>query len=101
MAQLQTVRGPIDTNQMGTTLTSERRIKEITPSAPAHHHCLLLARWSCVQVGAVSELTNSHPPTGWERALPYGERLAIKPFYGLRTGVGVQGEKGLLRIRHD
>jgi len=37
-----------------------------------------------------------------ERALPYyGERLAIKPFYGLRTGVGVQGERGLLRIRHD
>jgi len=34
-------------------------------------------------------------------ALPYGGRLAIKPFDGLRTGVEVQGEKGLLRIRHD
>jgi len=35
-------------------------------------------------------------------ALPYGGRLAIiRPFDGLRTSVGVQGEKGLLRIRYD
>jgi len=42
-------------------------------------------------------------------ALPYCGRLAIRPFDGpfvklrgdLRTGVGVQGEKRLLRIRHD
>ena len=26
--------------------------------------------------------------------LPYGERMAIKPFDGLRTGVGVQGVTG-------
>jgi len=44
-----------------------------------------------------------------ERVLPYGGRLAIRPFDGsfvklrgdLRTSVGVHGEKGLLRIRHD
>gem|GEM_PF-1557670 len=31
----------------------------------------------------------------------YYGRLASKPFDGLRTGIGVQGEKGLLRIRYD
>ena len=39
-------------------------------------------------------LTNSYPPGGRERALPYGGRMAIKPFDELRTGVGVQGVKG-------
>jgi len=87
MAQLQTVRGPIDTNQMGTTLTSERRKKEITPAAPAHHHCLLLARWSCVQVGAVSELTNSHPPSGW------GESATLRRETGRQTLLRAQDRR--------
>jgi hypothetical protein len=39
-------------------------------------------------------LTNSYPPGEGERVLPYGGRMAVKPFDELRTGVGVQGRKG-------
>jgi hypothetical protein len=40
--------------------------------------CLNLVQL-CVQVGAVSKLlANSYPPSGGERVLPYGGRMAIK-----------------------
>jgi hypothetical protein len=32
----------------------------------------------CVQVGAVSATHQLLPPSGWERVLPYGGRMAIK-----------------------